>query len=493
MKIFNFNFYNKKSKLAFLFNLISSKTIPIYEILLVLGLIFIRLILNSSANYLNYFTYEAPFYDTGTLMALLICLEHLFVTYYLIIIIVMVYWCLYIFIVDFLCWSPSNYNYPLKYVFHNIYNVINKGIMTIYFQLYIYLLTILNSLKEYEYLLFINLSHINFGRDSSIPRKFLGLFPFHFKKRYLNRINIINIFANNLKHYDILGRSFLILNNSTYKFIVALSLFKESIFLMKKFFDYSSYIVKKKMTYFLFYTKPKSFFFMASNLIIYKKNSNNLSLSYSNWLTQLRSMYYDIFNLNQFKHSGVFEAIWAAFPTLIIISILIPSLILLYSFEDILNPSLSIKVIGNQWYWTYEFNNWINFKQNNDGDLVDRNIYMSYAFNSVIMDLDSIESGYKRLLEVDNRLVLSTNVTTRFLVSSADVLHSFAVPELGFKIDANPGRLNQILIYISRPGVYYGQCSELCGNSHAFMPIVIQAVSPSNFLTYLEKIKVNFS
>lgn len=118
---------------------------------------------------------------------------------------------------------------------------------------------------------------------------------------------------------------------------------------------------------------------------------------------------------------------------------------------------------------------------------------MSYAFNSVIMDLDSIESGYKRLLEVDNRLVLSTNVTTRFLVSSADVLHSFAVPELGFKIDANPGRLNQILIYISRPGVYYGQCSELCGNSHAFMPIVIQAVSPSNFLTYLEKIKNNFS
>jgi len=155
--------------------------------------------------------------------------------------------------------------------------------MMLYFQIYIYLLTILNALKEYEYLLFINLSHINFGRDSSIPRKFLGLFPFHFKKRYLNRINIINIFANNLKHYDILGRSFLILNNSTYKFIVALSLFKESIFLIKKFFNYSTFIVKKKMTYFLFYTKPKSFFFMAFNLIIYKKNiNNNLSLSYSN-------------------------------------------------------------------------------------------------------------------------------------------------------------------------------------------------------------------
>ncbi len=80
-------------------------------------------------------------------------------------------------------------------------------------------------------------------------------------------------------------------------------------------------------------------------------------------------------------------------------------------------------------------------------------------------------------------------MTTRFLVSSSDVLHSFAMPELGFKIDANPGRLNQILIYISRPGVYYGQCSELCGTSHAFMPIVIQAVTPNNFLDYLEKVK----
>jgi heme/copper-type cytochrome/quinol oxidase subunit 2 len=117
---------------------------------------------------------------------------------------------------------------------------------------------------------------------------------------------------------------------------------------------------------------------------------------------------------------------------------------------------------------------------------------MSYAFNSVILDTSLLDSGLKRLLEVDNRLVLPCNTTTRFLVSSSDVLHSFAMPELGFKIDANPGRLNQILIYINRPGVYYGQCSELCGTSHAFMPIVIQAVSPKNFLIYLEKIKKNF-
>jgi cytochrome c oxidase subunit 2 len=113
-------------------------------------------------------------------------------------------------------------------------------------------------------------------------------------------------------------------------------------------------------------------------------------------------------------------------------------------------------------------------------------VYINYAFNSVICDIDNLKIGQKRLLEVDNRLVLPTNTTIRFLVSSSDVLHSFAMPELGFKIDANPGRLNQILTYISRPGIYYGQCSELCGTSHAFMPIVIQAITPSNFINYLE-------
>jgi cytochrome c oxidase subunit 2 len=218
---------------------------------------------------------------------------------------------------------------------------------------------------------------------------------------------------------------------------------------------------------------------------------------------------------------------------------------LLYSFEDILNPKLTVKVLGNQWYWTYEFDNWVYYKEKNidkssyfnniyieatlynflkvnvtdenftkilvkeqkfngidainekpkkyinlgkDINIINKGLSISYAFNSNILDVNSLNIGSKRLLEVDNRLVLPTNVTLRFLVSSTDVLHSFAVPELGFKIDANPGRLNQILIYINRPGVYYGQCSELCGASHAFMPIVIQAVLPSNFYEYLNKI-----
>jgi len=480
---------NKRSKFSFLWRIISNNNIPVYEVLLGLCFIFIKMILSTSIYYQKFFSYEAPFYDTGTLMSLLICLEHLFVSYYLIIIIIMVYWCLYIFIVDFVCWNSTNYNYSIKYIIHYITNIFYKNILSLYMNIYILFLSFLNSIKEREYLWFISYSHVNFGRDSSIPKKFLGLFPFHFKKKYLNRINIINIFSNNVSHFDILGRSITLINKGILKFIIVLTLFKESIYVLKRLFKFSTYILKKKMTYYLYYTKPRSFFFLVSNEIIYVKNKK-YSLNYSNWLINIRSNYNDLFNLNQFKHSGVFEAVWATFPTVIIILILIPSLILLYSFEDILNPKLSVKVIGNQWYWTYEFNNWITFKEKNeDNNIVDRNVYMSYAFNSVIMDLDSLESGYKRLLEVDNRLVLSTNVTTRFLVSSADVLHSFAMPELGFKIDANPGRLNQILVYISRPGVYYGQCSELCGNSHAFMPIVIQAVSPINFLNYMEKIK----
>jgi hypothetical protein len=180
--------------------------------------------------------------------------------------------------------------------------------MHIYVQLYLLVLKFLRLFKEKEYLLFLNLSHINFSRDSSIPKKFIGLFPFHFKKKYLNRINIINIFSNNLKHFDILGRSLILLNSGIYKFNIVITLIKESIYLLRRFYNYSSYIVKKKMTYYLYYTKPRSFFFSVDNLSMYKKNNKKV-LEYSYSLANTRSNYQDIFSLNQFKHSGIFEAI----------------------------------------------------------------------------------------------------------------------------------------------------------------------------------------
>jgi cytochrome c oxidase subunit 2 len=157
---------------------------------------------------------------------------------------------------------------------------------------------------------------------------------------------------------------------------------------------------------------------------------------------------------------------------MIIISILIPSLYLLYSSDDALVPVLTFKVLGHQWYWAYEFNNWIQISKEDDLRFV------SYEFDSYLIHTDDLELGQKRLLEVDNRLIVPASVPLRFIVTSGDVLHSWAVPELGIKIDAVPGRLNQVITFIIRPGVYYGQCSELCGVSHGFMPIVVVAQWP---------------
>ena len=517
---------------------------PFFETLCGLGFVFVRLLLNESWDKEYYLKFEAPFYDTGTMMSFLICLEHLYVCYYLIIIIIMVYWFLYICIMDFSGWTVKN-----KGFMSVLGDIITKYFIyftAIYLNIYKYLLIKILKIKEMELIYFLIYTHVNFSADESIPLVIWGLFPFHFKKAYLNNKNIVNIFINFYKYYDILGRSYLICNFGVLKFLLFLNIVLDSINLIKTDLKLiEELVLRKNFTKFLYYTAPKSyFFFNYSNLILNLKKKNLQDLSYNYSLLNIRSINKEIFIANNFKHSGLFEGVWAAFPTFIIICILIPSLILLYSFEDILNPRLSVKVIGNQWYWTYEFDNWIQYKtlnteystkdlgafvnnfenvkninltniDNNINELnvnvlnyindskntsllntnldvysgiETKNIYTNYAFDSVMLNQDNLLFGTKRLLEVDNRLVLPTNVTTRFLVSSADVLHSFAVPELGFKVDATPGRLNQLLIFISRPGVYYGQCSELCGANHAFMPIVIQSVLPETYLSYIEDI-----
>jgi hypothetical protein len=112
---------------------------------------------------------------------------------------------------------------------------------------------------------------------------------------------------------------------------------------------------------------------------------------------------------------------------------------------------------------------------------------LSLSFNSKIIPAKDLDFGTKRLLDVDNRLVLPTDTMIKTLVTSVDVLHSFAVPQLGFKVDAVPGRLNQILLYVNRPGIYYGQCSELCGIGHGFMPIVVDAYLPEQYRSYMQE------
>jgi len=179
-----------------------------------------------------------------------------------------------------------------------------------------------------------------------------------------------------------------------------------------------------------------------------------------------------------FRHSGFLEFLFALFPSTIILLILIPSLNLLYSSEDtILEPEYTIKVIGHQWYWSYEFTHII--EENNE------NIKLSFDISQNIKAEGDLVEGDYRLLEVDNLIKLPISTPIRFLITSSDVLHSWSVPAFGIKLDAIPGRLNAINTLIFAPGTFYGQCSELCGVGHGFMPIKLQTVPLEDFKTFI--------
>nr|YP_010611048.1 cytochrome c oxidase subunit II [Histiotus magellanicus]WAQ70617.1 cytochrome c oxidase subunit II [Histiotus montanus]WAQ70565.1 cytochrome c oxidase subunit II [Histiotus magellanicus]WAQ70643.1 cytochrome c oxidase subunit II [Histiotus magellanicus]WAQ70656.1 cytochrome c oxidase subunit II [Histiotus magellanicus]WAQ70734.1 cytochrome c oxidase subunit II [Histiotus montanus] len=153
------------------------------------------------------------------------------------------------------------------------------------------------------------------------------------------------------------------------------------------------------------------------------------------------------------------ETIWTILPAIILISIALPSLRILYMMDEINNPSVTIKTMGHQWYWSYEYTD-----------------YEDLTFDSYMVPTNELSPGQLRLLEVDNRVVLPSELTIRMLISSEDVLHSWAIPSLGLKTDAIPGRLNQTTLLSTRPGLYYGQCSEICGSNHSFMPIVLEMI-----------------
>nr|UGV20254.1 cytochrome c oxidase subunit 2 [Melampyrum roseum] len=169
-------------------------------------------------------------------------------------------------------------------------------------------------------------------------------------------------------------------------------------------------------------------------------------------------------------HGTTIEILWTIFPSIILMFIAIPSFALLYSIDEVVvDPAITIKAIGHQWYWTYEYSDY------NSSD------EQSLTFDSYTIPEDDPELGQSRLLEVDNRVVVPEKTHLRIIVTPADVPHSWAVPSLGVKCDAVPGRLNQTSISVQREGVYYGQCSEICGTNHAFMPIVVEAVSRKDY------------
>nr|YP_010409989.1 cytochrome c oxidase subunit II [Ateles paniscus]URH15368.1 cytochrome c oxidase subunit II [Ateles paniscus]URH15641.1 cytochrome c oxidase subunit II [Ateles paniscus] len=158
------------------------------------------------------------------------------------------------------------------------------------------------------------------------------------------------------------------------------------------------------------------------------------------------------------------EMIWTILPAIILIMIALPSLRILYMTDEFNKPYLTLKAIGHQWYWSYEYSD-----------------YEDLAFDSYIMPTYFLEPGEFRLLEVDNRTTLPMEADIRMLISSQDVLHSWAVPSLGVKADAIPGRLNQAMLASMRPGLFYGQCSEICGSNHSFMPIVLEFIYFQDF------------
>ena len=164
------------------------------------------------------------------------------------------------------------------------------------------------------------------------------------------------------------------------------------------------------------------------------------------------------------------ETVWTILPALILIFIALPSLRLLYLLDEIYRPEITVKAIGHQWYWRYEYSD-----------------FGGIRFDSYMVPTRDLPDTGFRLLDVDNRTVLPINLQVRMIVRSTDVIHSWTVPALGVKVDAVPGRLNQTRFQINRPGLFYGQCSEICGANHRFIPIVVERVNSESFLNWVSR------
>jgi cytochrome c oxidase subunit 2 len=193
----------------------------------------------------------------------------------------------------------------------------------------------------------------------------------------------------------------------------------------------------------------------------------------------ITTVFYTIIRIIQNKQTRRFilegqiiETLWTIAPAIILVFIAMPSLRLLYLIDEIHNPVLTLKTVGHQWYWRYEYSD-----------------FTKLEFDSYITQQEDLQIDTFRLLDTDNRVVLPINSPIRIIVTAADVLHSWTVPSLGVKTDATPGRLNQVRFSINRPGILYGQCSEICGANHRFIPIAIERVSTNQFINWVSKIR----
>ena len=176
------------------------------------------------------------------------------------------------------------------------------------------------------------------------------------------------------------------------------------------------------------------------------------------------------------SHNTLLEIAWTAVPVLILVIIAIPSFKLLYYMDVVPETEMTIKAIGHQWYWNYEYPDNGNF-----------------TFDAYMIAESDLQPDQLRLLDTDNRVVVPVGTNVRIQTTAADVLHSWAMPQLGVKVDAVPGRLNELWINVERPGIYYGQCSELCGVNHGFMPIMLEAKAKPDFDAWVKEAQEQFA
>jgi len=181
---------------------------------------------------------------------------------------------------------------------------------------------------------------------------------------------------------------------------------------------------------------------------------------------------------NRVQHGTALEIVWTLTPAFILMCVAVPSFALLYSIDEIIDPAVTLKAVGHQWYWSYEYSDYVN----EDGEFIN---FDSYMVSEDDLLANNKDAGKFRLLEVDNRVVLPVQTHIRVVITAADVIHCWAIPSLGVKLDACPGRLNQTSLFIKREGTFYGQCSEICGVNHGFMPIVVQGVSLEDYSTWV--------
>jgi len=174
-------------------------------------------------------------------------------------------------------------------------------------------------------------------------------------------------------------------------------------------------------------------------------------------------------------HNTLIEVIWTVVPVMILVAIAVPSFRLLFLQLDVPKADLTVKATGKQWFWTYSYPD------------------AKIEFDSLMVQAKDLKANQPRLLSVDNELVVPVNKVVRVLTTGADVIHAFAVPSFGIKIDAIPGRINETWFKAEKEGMYYGQCSELCGKDHAFMPIAVRVVSESAYTAWLDEAKKKFA